>query len=833
MDGDKLYIVNPKTGQRGYVDRSELETWAKAGYQPESEAATEDARLQEEYGDSPFQAAAEGAARAVTFGASDATLGQLDEEGFRERRERNRGAALAGEVAGSLLPVGAGGAIGSIGRAAEGAVVGGEAAAAGLGTRVAGAAVRGAAEGAAFGASEGVTQTALSKDPVTWESAAATIGSNALGGAALGAGIGVGVKGLEAAAGAAKAWASRTVGELTAGKAAGAAEAVDRSAFPEFAQLDRKSTREAIGAAREEAKAARAADLEATKAAREAELGNIAKAKDAAAEQAFESAKEFKAVVKDTFLTTDDRELRKLLRGSRLQVMKSLDNPKSFIRQRGSNGLIDGLEKQEDALTKVMGNADEVTAAAEQQKAAILSELPSSYLPGRDKFYLSPENAKLWSSYSGAKLPTGEEAMVINAAELDTFRNAVENGDILPPVLKRFNDAQAMLEQNQKLQATLKELRAPGTSDALASIDRKLEELRADLAPKSAKMQALEAHLADISEDGLGKKLAKHVGGLAGGAVGAVGGFVGAMAGREAGAELGGRVYDRLVRKIQSGTAARAKTIQSTVSEMFAKGASGAAKVAAKATQPIASQTLKSIRYATPEYVDGVLGAANANVSKDPAVNEFRQRARELNAMTAKGPNGKYDVTMPARVALNDRLQGLWAIDPDAANAIEKTHNARVAFLAGKLPRNPAPPYLQAGPDTWEPSKAELAKFARYMEAVEQPEKVVSRLAAGTMTPEDAEALKAVYPETYEQVRGQVMDHMAQLRETLPSSKRLALSIYLDVPLDPALTPEAVSVYQRPIPMPQQPQQGGAAPKQQKPMPQGLVQPTAAQRFSS
>lgn len=827
MADEKVFIVNPATGKRGYVSRSELDsTWSKAGYVPESAEATEDARLEEEYGDSPLQAAAEGAARTITFGGSDAVLGQLDEEGFRERRERNQGAALAGEIGGALIPGGGGKILTRIGEAAEGLVLGGAAkGATTLGTRLAAGATRGAAEGAVFGAQEGVSQTALSKNPVTWESAAATIGSNALGGALLGAGAGVGGKLLEEGASAARNWATQKIADI---RAPGAA--VDRSAFPEVASMDQKAAREAMVAEREASRATRAADLEAATTARKAELANIEKAKDEAAERLFGEAKDFKKVVKDTFLSVDDPEMRKLLRGSRLQIMKSLDNPKSFVRYRAPNALVDGLEKQEDVLSKVLAGADDIVAKADVERQAIIDRLPNTRLADSDAFYLAPEDAKLWNRLNGTASKGEPAAAQLSWDEMQTFRNALERGDVNPPALQRVMDAQAMLERNQQLQGAIKELRAPGTSEALAEIDRKVEQLRAGLT-KSPRLEALEAHLADISEETFGKKLARQVGGFAGGALGSAGGFVGAMAGREAGAELGARAYDRLVRKIRTGTATRAKDITASVGELFAKGAEKTAKTAARKAVPIASTTLKSISYAPPAYVDGILGAANDAVSKDAAVNSFRARARELNALTERRADGSYSVRMVAREALNQRLQGLWAIDPDAANAIEMTHNARVEFLASKLPRNPAPPHLQVGPDTWEPSKAERAKFARYMEAVEQPEKVVARLANGTMTPEDAEALKTVYPKMYADVQEQVYSHMAELREKLPYQKRLALSIYLDVPVDPALTPEALSVYQRPIPMPQQPEQPAAG--AQKPMPTGLVQPTAAQRYST
>ncbi len=94
----------------------------------------------------------------------------------------------------------------------------------------------------------------------------------------------------------------------------------------------------------------------------------------------------------------------------------------------------------------------------------------------------------------------------------------------------------------------------------------------------------------------------------------------------------------------------------------------------------------------------------------------------------------------------------------------------------------------------------------------------------------DVNALKAVYPSHYEDVRKQCLDHMALLQHRLPYVKRLNLSILLDVPVDPALTPEALSVYQAPPPPAPE---SSKPPAPIKPLPTGMVEPTTAQRYAS
>jgi len=447
--------------------------------------------------------------------------------------------------------------------------------------------------------------------------------------------------------------------------------------------------------------------------------------------------------------------------------------------------------------------------------------------------YLTPEQSRLYAEFAGLEIPrvgkgkAAPKALTITDDELSAFREAIELGEVAPPALKRVLVAQEMLEKNQALLGKMDALKKPLESDALAAITKQRELVKDGLV-KDDMLEALKAHARDIAEDSFGKKLARGAGGLGGGGAGfAVGGPLGAAAGGMAGQDAAARLYDRLIRKIRSGGDARKTSMKASIAMMFAKGA----EKAAKKTVPVASKVLPALTYARKDYVDGVMGPERPGKSKDAMVNDFRARARELDAVTERTPEGGMTVRMRARGDLHGRLAALWDINPDAANAIEMTHNKRLEFLATKMPRNAAPPHLRIGPDTWEPSKAQLAKFARYMDAVERPESVLERMAVGTLTPEDAEVMKTVYPAMYEDARSQIMDRLAEVQTSLPYQKRLALSIYLDVPVDPAVTSEALGVYQG-LYQQEQAQQPGGMPGKKAPskFTASSEKPTRAQR---
>ena len=103
---------------------------------------------------------------------------------------------------------------------------------------------------------------------------------------------------------------------------------------------------------------------------------------------------------------------------------------------------------------------------------------------------------------------------------------------------------------------------------------------------------------------------------------------------------------------------------------------------------------------------------------------------------------------------------------------------------------------MQVGPDNWRPSNMEMRQFARYAAAVEDPGAVEERLATGSVTPEDAEAYRTVYPERFNELTQAIIERLPSLQERLPYKKRLALSILTGVSVDPALDPQVLSLLQ-------------------------------------
>jgi hypothetical protein len=200
--GARINVIDPMGNPRT-VAPEEFEEAMRRGYRMADAATVNDRLLERQYGDSPIQAGIEGAARGLTFGASDLLLPALgaDKEGLRERRARNEVASTIGEVGGMVAPAlltGGGGLAGSAGKAAagaaeraltrEGAGLLGRAAA-----RAGTSAARMGTEGAVYGVGQGISDVALSKDPMSAEAIIGDLGHHILVGAGFGAVGGAGL----------------------------------------------------------------------------------------------------------------------------------------------------------------------------------------------------------------------------------------------------------------------------------------------------------------------------------------------------------------------------------------------------------------------------------------------------------------------------------------------------------------------------------------------------------------------------------------------------------------------------------------------------------------
>jgi hypothetical protein len=350
----------------------------------------------------------------------------------------------------------------------------------------------------------------------------------------------------------------------------------------------------------------------------------------------------------------------------------------------------------------------------------------------------------------------------------------VAQGDNLKPIYAKdatgvrqaaFDYAGVALEKNRALQAKIGELTGKATSPRLDAIGDAMAGLG----------QATKKEGTTIGEL-LGQSALGH-------AVGSLAGvpYLGQ-------AVLAAKAAGTVLKKLGANTGAAAERGSKAISTFL----DVSQKIAPRA-RVVATRTLSNAAFGVSSP------AGNKKQGKQQLADLYRARSSEIRALTAPGADGAPAMRMEARSKMADRLAPVRAANPLLADRIESNRANAVAFLASKLPRKPdlpgmGHPYRDG--DTWQPSDMEM----RGGLATSRPSKIrtaiVERLATGEVTPEDAEAMRSVYPEMYAQIQTEIMGQLGELRARLPYQRRLALSIFSGVPVDPALDPRVLAVLQ-------------------------------------
>lgn len=112
------------------------------------------------------------------------------------------------------------------------------------------------------------------------------------------------------------------------------------------------------------------------------------------------------------------------------------------------------------------------------------------------------------------------------------------------------------------------------------------------------------------------------------------------------------------------------------------------------------------------------------------------------------------------------------------ANASAQMQRA-LGYLTQNLPPSTAASLIS--PRGLPPSREQVRDFAVLWNSVTAPETVLEALAEGTATPKQIEALKAVHPGVYEQVRLDVMNEIARAPTRLPTQTKIWLDLLFDL----------------------------------------------------
>lgn len=239
------------------------------------------------------------------------------------------------------------------------------------------------------------------------------------------------------------------------------------------------------------------------------------------------------------------------------------------------------------------------------------------------------------------------------------------------------------------------------------------------------------------------------------------------------------------------GAAAVARQMRTRGASALAVFLNKASKMMAveKAVKSAAESESEMINKAVASMFGGRQSAKMADIINRPLV---KKQAEDILRMMSDP-----DATSKIRTEIET---GLGDIAPEIARGMADKVVSGLSFLASKAPRDESSAMTGLTPNAarkWEPSAAQSLSYARYVDAVNNPAKVVSDLAGGAINHEGMEVLQTLYPAMKREITLKFIEKMAVSKKPLPYQKRVALGLLLGVPnADPTLLPQYVAEMQ-------------------------------------
>jgi hypothetical protein len=438
------------------------------------------------------------------------------------------------------------------------------------------------------------------------------------------------------------------------------------------------------------------------------------------------------------------------------------------------------------------------------QRAQVADEIKAHRTTAKDeKLFLATQNAKAWEGVDEGLKKEVREVGKLSLEADKAIDRALRNPKALASNPRRALDAlqqqesalETLIKRRPELETVFAVDTTKARAQALDAAERALQRNRdlqtkiADLssAPSSQRLEQITA-ARDALTSAPGETFASK---MAGGTAYSVGSsivgsipFVGGFLAPFAGAASANAVTGKLKGVLANATAEAARRSSTAIGAFLDVGA----KVAPVAPV-LATRTLQAVRYATDEERPRPPKAEK----KRPRLAEGYKRVTDELKQQVTYQAGVPKMRPEARAQVAQRLAPIALENPILADRLETLEARKREYLARAMPRRPDLVGIPIGPDTWQPSEFEMRSFAAKVAAAEDPHGVFERLADGTITPEDAEVLREVYPELLTDVTQQILQRLPELQATLPYKRRLALSILTGVPVDPAMQPQILA----------------------------------------
>ena len=158
------------------------------------------------------------------------------------------------------------------------------------------------------------------------------------------------------------------------------------------------------------------------------------------------------------------------------------------------------------------------------------------------------------------------------------------------------------------------------------------------------------------------------------------------------------------------------------------------------------------------------------------------------------------DLAAPANMAnAIEQLAGDTQNIPSIKLAIGLRLQTANQYLVAQLPQDPLAAYA-VGPtkSPWKASDMEMVRYLRKVDAINNPIQVIDRVADGTVTKDEVDAIKNVHPDVYKRLQNSLMGAIMDHGDSIPYARRVQLNLLFNIPTDYSLTPQFIAQMQAP-----------------------------------
>ncbi len=117
-------------------------------------------------------------------------------------------------------------------------------------------------------------------------------------------------------------------------------------------------------------------------------------------------------------------------------------------------------------------------------------------------------------------------------------------------------------------------------------------------------------------------------------------------------------------------------------------------------------------------------------------------------------------------------------------------------YMASKIPKDPGVLH-RVGASRWKESDRDIRAFARHLAGATNPLGTLVKVANGTVSPQEAEAVRTLWPATFMAFQKQLLENLPAIQKKITRTQAINLSIVTGVPVDSTMRPEFLKFVQQ------------------------------------